>query len=139
VPNQVTILGFKEFQTKLAKLPTEIREEADGFVEDAALDWAERAKLDAPFDTGFLAKHITPKPVQQMEWEVISSMFYSPYVEWGTGTRVSVPSELTNYALQFKGKIKVVGRYPHPFFFIQIPIIEKELFNNLNILVHTER
>jgi hypothetical protein len=139
VPNQVTILGFKEFKAKLATLPQDIREEADGFVEDAALNWAERAKLDAPVDSGFLQKHISAKPVMQMEWEVDSSMFYSPYVEWGTGTRVSVPSELTTYALQFKGTIKVIGRYPKPFFFIQIPIIEKELFDNLNKLVHTER
>ncbi len=35
--------------------------------------------------------------------EIVADVFYAPYVEFGTGKKVNVPSDLTQYALQFKG------------------------------------
>lgn len=135
----VTTVGFKEFEKKLHSLPKEIQEEAGAYVLDAAQEWEERAKLDAPKDTHIMSGNITNKQTGELSAEVTSPVDYSPYVEWGTGTRVSVPSDLVSYAAQFKGTKKVVGRYPHPFFFIQKPFVEKSLLENLIKLVNTER
>lgn len=135
----VNTVGFKEFEAKLQNLPKHIEEGVNGLVEDAALEWEERAKLDAPVDTGFLRRGITTKlPVVKMTTEVTSNMNYSAYVEWGTGTRVSVPSGLQSYAQQFKGKIQVIGRYPKPFFFIQAPLIQKRLYGDVDTFLNTQ-
>jgi len=36
--------------------------------------------------------------------ELISNVYYAPYIEFGTGAKVRVPAELNNYASQFRGK-----------------------------------
>lgn len=135
----VTTIGFKEFVNKLNNLPREIRDEADAHVEDAGLEWEERAKNDAPVDTGFLRQNISAVRTGDMQSEVTSRMDYSPYVEWGTGTRVSVPADLSKYAAQFKGKKAVVGRYPKPFFFIQRPFVERKLIESLKRMLGRSR
>jgi hypothetical protein len=140
--NEIILSGFKEFQGKLKSLPIEIKDEADLHVQYAAERWEELAKLDAPIDQGGaagLVGGIKAAKIQDMVHEVVSAKHYSPYVEWGTGTRVSVPADLRAYAIQFKGIKKVIGRYPHPYFFIQKPIVERELIANLRKLLETPR
>lgn len=114
------------------RLTPTLLKEADVEVNDAALFWEEKAKEAAPVNTGFLRNRISVSKTVQLQAEVVSSTNYSPYVEWGTGTRVSVPSELQAYALTFKGKKRTIGRFPHPFFFIQRPLVEKKLMEGLN-------
>jgi hypothetical protein len=137
--SEIKLEGWKEFQAKLSDLPNDVIEQADGFVVSAANQWAEMAINDAPVDKGFLRKEIHAVEKGNMEAEVVSPKEYSAYVEWGTGSRVSVPAGLKEYALQFKGTRVTIGRYPHPFFFIQKPIIEKELLANLKKLLETPR
>lgn len=136
----VTTIGFKEFEAKLDKLPSDLRFEVDGEVRDASRLWVEGAILAAPRDKGYLSQNI-PDPLKEaeMNYSVTSIARYSPYQEWGTGNYVSVPSELIQYALQFKGKKKVTGNKPHPFFFIQRPKVEKFLFDRLTVIVNRER
>ena len=168
MPSKIELKGFKEFQAKLKDAPKKLFSEVDGEVEDAANTWTGFAKRDAPKDMGFLARGIEPKKVKEMHYEVDSNAEYSAYVEWGTGTKVSVPSGLQSYASQFKGKggsaedakkmiyawmervgipkekqwavfisIMTNGTKPHPFFFIQRPIVEKELFKNVENILNT--
>lgn len=134
MPNSIT--GFKEFQAKLKNLPTYIKREADGFVEDAALQWEQLAKQAAPVDTNNLRGKISVLPkTKDMRRDVVSPVEYSAYMEWGTGTRVNVPVGLQEYALQFKGKKSVIGVYPHPYFFIQQPLVSKSLIEDLKQLL----
>jgi len=43
---------------------------------------------------------------------------YAPYVEFGTGFLVTVPSELKDYAMQFKGAgIRQVNLRPRPYLY----------------------
>jgi hypothetical protein len=119
--------GFDKYREKLQSAPANMQRTVDAYVQDAALSWEQRAKRTAPVDFGRLKGGIVSSKTGQMAAEIVSGMKYSPYVEWGTGTRVSVPAELQSYAIQFKGVNKVVGRFPKPFFFIQKPIIQKEL------------
>jgi len=163
----VTLTGWKEFEDKLKRLPKQLQEEVGGEVEDAGRLWASLAKRDAPKDVGGLAGSITSVMAAGVA-EVTSPANYSAFIEWGTRGRVSVPAELQVYAAQFKGaggvgkakefiyewcrrkgipkeawyiiyrSIMTNGIRPHPFFFIQIPIVEKQLFANVQKILNTE-
>lgn len=168
MPTTVTLKGFKEFEDKLRNLPKQLEKEIDFVVEDAAGLWEQRAKQDAPKDQGRLVQQISRKRVAVMNWEVVSPSEYSAYLEWGTKSRVSVPSDIAGYAAQFRGgtgsgdakkmiyawmarvgippeaqwpvfiSIIVTGIKPHPYFFIQTPFVEKQLYNDIKQILTTE-
>lgn len=163
----VKLTGWKEFEEKARSLPNELFNEFDAVVEDAAGLWEERAKLDAPVDQGPLRAAISRKRNAPMDWEVVSPQEYSAFIEWGTKLKARVPAELASYAAQWKGKtspggakaiyewcrrvgipqnawvfvylsIMRTGIYPHPFFFIQIPFVQKQLDTDIQQLLNTE-
>jgi hypothetical protein len=169
MPNSITLKGFKEFEAKLRNLPAALTKEVDFVVQDAGSTWEERAKLDAPTDQGRLRGAITNKRTGLMGNEITSPVEYSAYIEWGTKTRVQVPAELQGYAAQFRGgkgagnakemiyawmdrvgipkerqwiifiSIITKGIHPHPFFFIQRPIIEKQLISDIKHILSVQR
>lgn len=168
MPTTVTLAGWKEFEAKLKNMPARLTREIDGEVEDAGRIWASGAKRDAPADQGFLRGQISSYKRGPMVSEVASEANYSAYVEWGTKTRVQVPADLQGYASQFRGGVNqggakkmifawmervgvpkerqwvtflsiiIKGIRPHPFFFIQRPIVEKALFTGVNNILKTE-
>lgn len=167
MPTSVTLTGFKEFEGKLRGLPKALMAEIDGEVQYAARTWEDGAKHDAPVDQGFLSGQITSYKKSQGHYEVASEAEYSAYIEWGTKSRVSVPPDLQAYASQFRGgtnsggvkkmifawmervgvpkerqwvtflSIIIKGIRPHPFFFIQTPLVEKQLITNVRTIVNT--
>lgn len=139
--NEIRLEGWKEFEGKLDRLPPELLTEFDEVAGFAAAEWEGLAKVAAPVDFGFLKRGISHFQVAQGNWDVISSVYYSPYQEWGTITRVFVPAALTDYAIQFKGRgiRKTGGVFPHPFFFPQKPVVEKQLIADLQQIVKTPR
>lgn len=167
MPNQVTLKGFDEFQRKLKALPPQLKKQAGALVYDAAQLWEEKAKLDAPKDQGRLVGMIRAKKVAEMTSETVSAADYSAYIEWGTKSRVRVPAELASYANEFRGgrsngnakemiyawmnrvgipadkqwfvyiSIVTKGIHPHPYFFIQRPFVQKQLFTDLEHMLNT--
>lgn len=128
----ITFTGWDAFIQKAQNLPQILFEEIDGECEDAAAYWEELSKNDAPKDTGRLYQNITKKQLGLMHYEVVDPIEYAAFREWGTGALVSVPSDLREYAITFKGAgIRQVNSRPHPYFFIQQPIVEKYLFENI--------
>lgn len=167
MPNEIRLSGFQEFQNKLANMPRIMTDQIDGEVEDAARLWEELAVNAAPVDVGFLKGLISKKRNAPMDWEVISGAEYSPYMEWGTKGRARVPSTIAAYAAQFRGKglpgakafiyewmrrkgipkerwyitfrsIMQKGVHPHPYFFIQAPLVEQQLFSRIRKIINTE-
>jgi len=163
----VTLTGFKEFEAKLKNLPGILLEEIDGQVEDATVLWHTGAVNDSPTDQGNLKRLLSVKKNAPMEWEVVSGADYSAYIEFGTKTRVNIPSDLQNYAAQFRGggagnakkfifawmqrvgipkeaqypvflSIITKGIHPHPYFFIQRPLVQKQLDTNVQRILNTE-
>lgn len=148
-------------------MPARLTKEIDGEVQDAGRLWASGAKRDAPVDQGFLRGQITSYRVGPAHFEVTSEANYSAFIEWGTKTRVQVPAELQGYASQFRGGVNpggakkmifawmqrvgvpkerqwvtflsiiIKGIRPHPFFFVQYPIVEKSLFTNVQSILNT--
>lgn len=166
MPNQVTLKGFDEFQRKLKALPPQLKKQAGALVYDAAQLWEEKAKLDAPKDQGRLVGMIRAKKVAEMTSETVSAADYSAYIEWGTKSRVRVPAELASYAQQWKGvtapggakaiyewcmrvgipqnawvfvylSIMRNGIYAHPFFFKQMPFVQKQLVSDIEFMLNT--
>jgi HK97 gp10 family phage protein len=93
-----------------------------GEVEDALLKIESKAVSKVAVDTGALKQSIQSTPVKQTKTKVSGGVKvgadYAAYVEFGTGTRVKVPAELTKYAEQFKGKgVKEVNLQARPFFY----------------------
>jgi len=169
MPNTITLTGWKEFENKLNKLPGELLEDFDEAAGFAVQEWDGLAKRAAPKDVGFLAGGISHKQNKPGEWEVVSAKEYSAYMEWGTRLKVRVPADLTAYASQFKGatgqtdakkfifawakrvgipeegwwpvyiSIMRKGVNPHPFFFVQRPIVEKMFIEDLKQIINTPR
>ena len=167
MPNTITISGFKEFGDKLNKLAAEFPQDLDDAARDAADSWAKLADRSAPIDMGKLHGGINISQQKEGVWDVNSPKEYSPYMEWGTKTYVSVPAELQTYAARFKGagtgtnpkeliyawvlrkglgakaqwpifiSIMKKGVRPHPFFFIHMPTIEKQLLDDLKQMIET--
>ena len=68
------------------------------------------AKMYVPFGKGGLKASIRQYN-KGLVGKVIVGASYGPYQEYGTGTRVKVPSELSAYAMQFKGR-GFIGKKP---------------------------
>lgn len=132
----IEIQGLDKLQKQLGKFPVALENEVDAELAAASNHFVNLAVASATksVDTGFLRNGISFKREGKMHYEVVSAAGYSAYVEWGTITFVKVPAELSAYAMQFKGKgiRKTGGMLPSAFFFVQMPIIEKELNVNLN-------
>lgn len=106
MPKGVTIQikGLKELQARIGNIPLHVISKVDGEMQVAANDFVNRAVDDAPVDEGLLRNMITAKKNKVLDYEIVSGAGYSAYVEFGTKSRVQIPSDLTNLAAQFKGK-----------------------------------
>lgn len=125
----VSLNGFEDLRKRIGEAVDRYVPELDAEMTAVVNGFVNRAVLAAPVGDGILKNGITFARLAQLHYEIVSSAFYSAYNEWGTVTRVKVPTELQAYAIQFKGKgiKKTGGMYPHPFFFIQMPIAKEEL------------
>lgn len=61
------------------------------------------AKRKAPKNLGTLAQSISFSG-SGLTWETFSTVDYAPYVEFGTGGKVSIPSGYEQFAGQYKGR-----------------------------------
>jgi HK97 gp10 family phage protein len=121
--------GIKINQSDLAKLNKKLaqlqkfsKQELSSEIGRGAQEIVGRAKQDAKYDNGDLRGSISSQ-ASGKGVAVIADAEYAPYVEFGTGTKVSLTDmkELgipDGYAAQFKGKgIREVNLPARPFFF----------------------
>jgi HK97 gp10 family phage protein len=131
---KIEVQGMDKIIKKFGSIPQNVKKEVDAEMAATANNFVNRAVTAAPVDTGFLRSKITFARLGEMNYEIVSAAKYSAYLEFGTITRVKVPSELTAYAMQFKGKgvKKSGGLYPRPFFFPQLPKARAEFQESLS-------
>jgi HK97 gp10 family phage protein len=136
---KVEVKGLRELQAKLSKKQSSLTTEGEAVLERAAQVFVRNAKRDAPKDMGRLAQGISYMKTGALSFTIVSAQEYSPYVEWGTITKVKVPAGEQNYAIQFKGRgiKKNGGVHPRPFFFRQTPFAKAEAEKGLKALVGT--
>jgi hypothetical protein len=132
----------QEFLKTLKGLEGDILSIVKGEIEDSILKIESQAAKKVKVDTGFLKNSIQSKPIKQNKTKVEGGVFvgaeYAPYLEFGTGTEVQVPAELTQFAKQFKGKgIKQVNLPARPFFYPEVFKQRNELPKNIDKSLET--
>lgn len=99
---------YSKFKSLSDKSKAEVRNEFAA----SALNIQSNAKKNAPVNLGNLRNSIIVDQSgdnSNFTFIISAKASYSPYVEFGTGGKVSVPSSYAEYASTFKGKNK--GKY----------------------------
>jgi len=103
----VSLGGMKELEGKLSKLSTELKVDVSDEINASALKIENQAKRLAPVNFGQLRNSIYLKE-QKVEKGIVFTVgakaSYAPYVEFGTGGKVSIPAGFEELAGSFKGK-----------------------------------
>jgi hypothetical protein len=92
----IEVKGLKELKKKFGSIPKNVSEEVDGLMALAANDYVNRAVGDAPVDQGILKNEITYYKEKELTYVVVSGAEWSAFIEFGTQSRVQVPSDLTS-------------------------------------------
>lgn len=100
----INIIGINNFLERFKKAPQAIKQEVGRELKDGADRIAAGAIRDAPVDEGGLRRGISAAKDNELLYRVVSAAKYSPFIEWGTRRRVSVPGALASYAAGFKGR-----------------------------------
>lgn len=128
--------SLNTFFKYLKNLESDIADYVRAEIEDSMLAIETDAASDVPVDTGNLKNSIQSTPIKVSKNEIIGGVEvgaeYAPYVEFGTGTRVKVDSELSAFASQFKGAgIKEVNLPAQPFFYPAVYKQRQQLPKNI--------
>ena len=83
-------------------------------------------------DINNLKQSINAKPISFLSYEVVSTIPYAAYVEFGTGGAVKIPAGVEDYAIQFKKPNRLnismkANPYLFPAFFELKPTIIQDI------------
>lgn len=123
------ILGLTQVLGKFEQIERQLVRETGEALQETVLEVAYDAKRDAPVDLGTLRQSInTEYSATKMEGTVYANAKHAPYIEFGTGGLVEVPTGFEEMAMEFKGAGKRRVNLPaRPFL---IPAAHKGM-NNL--------
>lgn len=99
----INFKGFEEYANKLKQLPPRLQSTVNAEMKDGAMGMRNDMIANAPSDEGFLRNEIQVVKIP-FGYSIESNAFYSAYVEFGTGSKVSIPAGFADYAAQFQGK-----------------------------------
>lgn len=100
----VTIKGVSSTISELRKFGEKAEKLINAETQSTAFNIEEDAKKRAPKNFGKLAQSISHLKVKPALYKVTVNEKYGAYMEFGTGTKVSVPAEFSQMANNFKGK-----------------------------------
>ena len=101
----LNLSGLDNLTKRLNSLDNNLRVEIISEMSASALRIETKAKRNAPVNLGTLRQSIhSISDTGGLTHRVIASASYAPYVEFGTGGKVSIPAGYENFAVQFKGK-----------------------------------
>jgi HK97 gp10 family phage protein len=128
--------SLNAFYKYLKNLEGDVLDFVRAEIEDSILAIETEAANEVRVDTGALKNSIQSNPIKVSKNEISGGVEvgaeYAPYVEFGTGTRVKVPSELSAFASQYKGDgIKEVNLPARPFFYPAVYKQRQELPKNI--------
>ena len=127
--NKITlqVTGMDDLIARLRAASKDVDSAVDETLSAAALDIVELAVKKVPRDTGTLANRIGADINGDVK-RVYANAAYAAYVEFGTGALVDIPTELKEYAEQFRGKgIRQVNLPARPYFFPAVFKVRAEL------------
>ena len=100
----VMIKGLASTIAELRAYGKDIDKMIDAETESIAFQIETDAKKLAPKNFGKLAQSISHAKVKPALYKVTVNELYGAYMEFGTGSKVSVPAEFADMAATFKGK-----------------------------------
>ena len=132
-------IGFKHNTDEWDRYITDVRKKFPNDVKLAVAkttqDLSRFTKASVPVRYSGIKQSVKAK-VQDYNGEVTIRVNYGPYVEFGTGNLVRVPSELSEYAMKFKGKgIRQVNRRAEPYFYPNMFVQRDKFFKSIERLL----
>lgn len=113
--------GINTVISDLQKYGKEAERDIQAVTEQVARNIEKYAKQSAPADLGKLGQSIRAVKDTPLNWIIEAGGVlapYAPFVEFGTGGLVDVPTELKEMAIKFKGKgIKQVNLRARPYLY----------------------
>lgn len=113
--------GINTVISDLQKYGKEAERDIQAVTEQVARNIEKYAKQSAPADLGKLGQSIKAVKDTPLNWIIEAGGVlapYAPFVEFGTGGLVDVPTELKEMAIKFKGKgIKQVNLRARPYLY----------------------
>ena len=109
--------GFKALEKRLEKMSKDAVDEASKVVDEHIFDINREQKTLTRVDTGNLKRSNGFSVVDKKYKEIFNDANYAAYIEFGTGRGKNIPSELNEYASQFKGRGHSNNIPASPFFF----------------------
>lgn len=100
----VQVEGLERVQQKLNQLPAKLTKEIGNAIGFGVAKMVGLAQKDAPADEGILRAGITFRKVDALNYDYLSNALHSPFMEFGTGAKVNIPTGYEDYAAEFKGK-----------------------------------
>ena len=97
--------GLDAINKKLAELDKSVKEDVSNEINASALKIQTSAKRLAPVNFGQLRNSIqlSPQTTGSLTYIVAATASYAPYVEFGTGGKVSIPAGFEADAAAFRG------------------------------------
>ena len=99
----VSITGIDGLKNTLANYNKILTNDVANEINASALKIQSEAKKKAPVNLGNLRNSISLKKETKLTYSVEAKASYSPYIEFGTGGKVSIPQGYESYANQFRG------------------------------------
>jgi hypothetical protein len=101
------ITGLDRAQGVLKRMKEAIQDEVNLEIQVAAFAMQKEAKKNiqrnGTIDQGFLTNSITVvQNVRTRTFEILCTAYYAPFMEFGTGIKVAVPPEWSEFASQYK-------------------------------------
>lgn len=115
------IKGLNTVLSNLRKYGQEAEKDIEAVTEQVSRNIEKYAKQNAPTDLGKLGQSIQAVKDTPLNWNIEAGGVlapYAPFVEFGTGGLVEVPTELQEQAIKFKGQgIKKINLRARPFLY----------------------
>ena len=134
-----------QFLRKLDRMKEGVIQEAEYALVDRVVKTHRKAARRAPLDTGKLRQSIQLRISPDRRSGFVTagnisdnSRNYAAFVEFGTGTKVSVPRGFEAMAIRFKGTKRIIGMTAQPYL---IPSYKQEreyLMNDLRRIIKNE-
>jgi putative transposon-encoded protein len=103
---KVSLSGIKGLEKALKDKSEALTKSVSNEIKASVEKINDQQKTLAPKNYGALAGSLKWAPVSQLHFELVSrgaGSSYAPYVEFGTGTKVSIPKGLESVAATYKG------------------------------------
>jgi len=127
--------GIDKLVKEINTYKKEIQDKIDNEMQASVITISEDAKAAAPRESGELINSIGWNRLGDHSYNVVARKYYSPYVEFGTGGLVDVPTGLEEYAMQFYVG-PGVNLPAHPFLFPAYEAEKKELIKRIRQILN---